>query len=50
MMNFELFASHQNPVMKVFTLVGTGLFVGVIGYFVYNEQKHAKEQQEEEQD
>ena len=53
-MNFELFAHHQNPVTKVFTYVGSSIFIGIIGYFMYKERQAKllqleKQEQEEEE-
>lgn len=47
--NFELFASHHNPVTRVMTFVGSGVFLGLIGYFWYNERQAAKEYNNEDE-
>jgi hypothetical protein len=48
-MNFELFA-RQTPITRGITFIGTGLFISLIGYFIYEEQKYKKQREQQEDD
>jgi hypothetical protein len=47
-LNFELFASQGNPVIRVITFVGTGAFLGLVGYFYYMERMNASAHRKDE--